>query len=275
MNTRIPRKIWLTGLFLSAVLLLTFGAIAQTKQPVKGGHELALQVPLFVQTAYADENTATAVNDLADEAGISAYYQTANPIDLNSVRSQFKTIETETADYIIGSVDLPAYPENFDAHVYVHTDGWIMAYYLNTEPTAKIANVRDSLISSTNLETILSIIAGAAGSAFTGGTYYDFRYPNATNILLVAEDNNDGRDFTIELPSAYAYYERSWAAYNGDGRYPDMWLNGSQLSAQFDGWNTAYGTMTAGQLSLDTPHTFETSHRSYCYGVVSITYRVP
>ena len=276
MSTRISRKVWLTGMLLSAVLLLAFGVVAQTKQPARGGSDITLQAPPFVQVAYANEDTASVVADLADEAGIAAYYQTPDPIDLNLVRDQFRTIETETSEYIIGSVDLPDYPEHFDAHVYVHVDGWIMAYYLSGDPTAKIANVRSSTISTTSLETILSIIAGAAGTPFTGGTYYDFRYPNATNILFVAEDDDDGNDFTIELPSAYAYYERSWATYNsGSDSYSQLWLDGSELPYQWIGGFTRYGIITTGQLSLDTPHTFEVNTYYYSYGVVVITYRIP
>ena len=41
---------------------------------------------------------------LDDEAGISAYFDASATIDLNDVRSLFRTIEVETADYIIGSI---------------------------------------------------------------------------------------------------------------------------------------------------------------------------
>ncbi len=54
-----------------------------------------------------------------------------------SVRNRFRTIEAETNDYIIGSVDLQDYPEQFDTHVYIHRDGWFMAYYLAADPAVQ------------------------------------------------------------------------------------------------------------------------------------------
>ena len=65
-----------------------------------------------------------------DEAGISAYFKSASPIALADVRGVFRVIEVETADYIIGSVPVPDYRGEYDAHVYVHREGWFVAYYL-------------------------------------------------------------------------------------------------------------------------------------------------
>jgi hypothetical protein len=63
---------------------------------------------------------------LDEEAGISAYTNLGT------------TIEQETADYIVGSVALPDLPETEDVHCFVHSDGWIVTYYLAAEPTSKI-----------------------------------------------------------------------------------------------------------------------------------------
>ena len=44
----------------------------------------------------------------------------------------------------------------------------------------------------------MSIIAGAAGMPVSNLRYYDFRYPNATDLLLIAEDEDNGREFTCD-----------------------------------------------------------------------------
>lgn len=263
-------------LVLGAVaLVLVLAVVFIVKSPNGPGETLALQAPAFVQAAAAATSgtPAEVAAMLSNEAGISAYMQTSNPIDLSIVRGEFRTIETETSDYIIGSVAVPDHPEHFDVHVYVHTDGWILAYYLNGDATAKIVDVRSRTIGSTKLETIISMIAGALGETTTGLKYYDFRYPNATHILMVAEDHEDGRDFNITLPSEYGYSERSWAMINSYS-YQDMSIDDTTLARDWSGSNMAYGAIPSSQLLPGEPHSVKISSRYSPYGVLVITYRV-
>ncbi|RMF44385.1 MAG: hypothetical protein D6755_09220, partial [Anaerolineae bacterium] len=83
-------------------VLFTSGERAATNP----GVALALRPPAFVQAASPASAPPEIGEYLGSEAGISAYVHTSGPIDLNLVRSTFKVIETETPDYIIGSVDL-------------------------------------------------------------------------------------------------------------------------------------------------------------------------
>ena len=98
----------------------------------EGGKTLRLQAPSFAGIANAETDSAGLDIGalLEQEAGISAYYQSPYAITLSQVRPLFRVIEAETADYIIGSVPVAGYTENADAHVYVHKDGWILAYFL-------------------------------------------------------------------------------------------------------------------------------------------------
>jgi len=265
-------RLWVIGV---VAILLVAAVTFIGRNSANAEQTLTLQAPAFVQ-ASADESTISNIGTyLSNEAGISAYIQTVNPIDLNQVRGEFRTIETETADYIIGSVAVPDHPEHFDVHVYVHTDGWILAYYLKGDATSKIVDVRARTINSTKLETIISIIAGALGETTTGLKYYDFRYPNATNILMVAEDHLDGRDFTITMPSSYGYSERSWAMIN-DQTYVDFFINGTAASPTWSGWDMGYGTIPASQLLPGQTHTIALRDTGWMspYGVLVITYRV-
>jgi hypothetical protein len=48
-------------------------------------------------------------------------------------------------------------------------------------------------------------------------TYYDFRYPNATHLMLIVEWVYNGTDsFEINIPGSFAYYERSWSLGTND-----------------------------------------------------------
>jgi hypothetical protein len=77
-----------------------------------------LKAPSFVGIANAQDAAAAAPMGFPqDEAGISAYFKSASPVTLADVRSVFRVIEVETADYIIGSVPVPDYAETQDTHV--------------------------------------------------------------------------------------------------------------------------------------------------------------
>jgi hypothetical protein len=257
----------LIGLSVCLTLLAAFGA---GRPPASTGNqpgEFNLVKPEFVTEAYAANSPIGMYLD--EEAGISAYYNSGFTINLSSVRSAYRTIETETADYIIGSVAVPNHVEHFDPHVYVHKDGWIMAYYLRPDPISKIIDVRGKTISSTLLKTVVGNVASNAGVPFTDVTYYDFRYPNATKMVLVAEDADVGdNNFIISVPSSYGYYERGWATYKyGTSSFTlDGVNNPNQVyRANWQG----YGTITASQLLPNVDHNVVVAG----YGVLIIVYR--
>ena len=108
----------------------------------------------------ADDQSA--VDAIADEAGIAAYFNAGSPINLTNARTVFRTIEAETATYIIGSVGVTDYDENHDVHVYVDSSGWIMAYYDDSVPTGKVFDWRlydGGTAIPTTLDTVLGVVA--------------------------------------------------------------------------------------------------------------------
>ena len=205
---------------------------------------------------------------LDQEAGISAWIDSGFPINLTSAATAFRVIEDQTSDYVIGSVDLPNYSEHYDAHAFVHKDGYILAYYLRQDPASKIIRIREADITSTNLASIVSIVASASGVPTSIINYYDFRYPNAKNMLMVYEHESDGRDFTINIPSSFAYYERGFACGGGSNWFK---LNGATLTKTYSYDYNGYGTISAAQLPPDVTHTIEVDNR----GVLIITYTEP
>jgi len=264
---------------LIAILTLALSLLNGSISPAHKDGVLALERPAFVDAADAAE---IGVASIASEAGISAYYKASTTISLSAVRSAFRTIETETADYIIGSVPVANYPESEDAHVYVHTSGWILAYYLAADPVGKIFDWRvyhntGRTNITTKLENTLAVVAGQAGVAFSGGTYYDFRYPNATHMMLIVEwaAPNTPDSCQVNLPGSYAYYERSWSV--GGDWTAEYWLDGVRIAVTSSGWHTSEGTLTASQLLPDQFHTIEcrptTSYHAYCG--LALVYRVP
>lgn len=174
-----------------------------------------LAAPSFFAAAHAQETAAISAL-IQDEAGIAAWYNAASPVDLNLVKPVYRVIETQTADYILGSVPVPDHNEELhDVHLYVHKDGWFLAYYLKEDPIGKIIDWPhfNSGI-PTKLETVLASVSATAGLPTPQSvTHYDFRYPNATKLMFLYENDANGDTFSIKAPSNYIYYARSWSAY--------------------------------------------------------------
>lgn len=254
------------------VVFLTVGLVSGgARQP---GNIVVLSAPGFYTSAKAASIASPIADRLDQEAGISAWFK-ADPITIDQVAPIFRTIEEKNEEYIIGSVEIPGYTEHYDPHVYVHRDGWILAYYFKTDLIGKVIDVKARTINSTNLDTAIARVAGAAGAPFLQANYYDFRYPNATNFIMVAEDDENGNDFTMNLPVDYAYFERSWASdyvWSTAGNRPHFTIDG--VSAERTYFSTyAYGPITSSQLSPGVNHNIIAN--SMNYGVVIILYRVP
>jgi hypothetical protein len=272
MKTLSPRKLIVASV-LAVVILLVIGLVVQPNQSASGNPVLSLQAPSFIGIAQAEGAAPTAVSAIVDEAGISAYFQAPVSITISSVASLFRTVEFSNTDYIIGSIAAPNYPEDFDVHVYAHRDGWVLAYYPKTDPASKIVDWKSYngvTINTTMLKNVLVIVADAIGSPSPNPTYYDFRSPNANNLMFIAEkDEGAGNQFTVQLPSSFSYYERSWSLYSTDGCYGKIELNGTTISTTCG--PVVYGTLTASQLPPDTTHTIAVR----THGGLALVYRIP
>jgi len=213
MKTRIVRILLLAGI-VTVALLAAYSLVSVPSPTASANNVYSLRAPSFVGVANAQGVGPQAFASFLDsEAGISAYFSTTGPIDLDAIRPAFRTIEVVSTTYIIGSVAVADYPESEDVHVYVHKNGWFLAYYLKADPTGKIFDWRRYTTTEipTKLEKALSTVSALVGITPPAATYYDFRYPNATRLMLIAEDTNNGNDFQVNLPGTFTYYERSWS----------------------------------------------------------------
>lgn len=174
--------------------------------------------------AFAADEAITGLN----EAGMAAYINTGQSIDLADLEGTFEIVEDQTSDYVIGSISLPNYEdqqnETFHAHAYVNTSGWIMVYFLESEPAAKIVDWK-AYVSSGNsrintlLEVGLTKIASDIGVGADNPIFYDFGNPSSTHMMIIADitGTQEYDKFTVELPSGNSYQEISWGMYNLPG----------------------------------------------------------
>jgi hypothetical protein len=263
MDMKNIRKLFIVGVVV-AVLLLAFGLVNRPDTPANVNNVFSLQAPPFVGVAKAEEVSGASFLD--DEAGIAAYTQAPGTIDLSVVRDVFRTIERETDQYIIGSVGIPDYSEDHDPHVYVHTDGWVLAYYLAAEPASYIMDLRhyDGVsVGTTKLEDAMHEILSVIGVVSFETKYYDFRYPNATHLMLIIEAiyNEGNESFNLHLPSDFTYYDRSWSHALSSYRYywadSKLYLDDNLVNSlsAYKGWRFAHGSLTTAQLPPGVSHT--------------------
>ena len=267
-------------LALAALLAFSF---VRPSTPAAPGGAISLQRPSFVDVAHAEtDGTNSIASFLDDEAGISAYFQAPFTINLNDVRDLFRTIETETPEYIIGSIAVQDYPESEDVHVYIHVNGWVLAYYLKVDPAGKIFDWRGYTNNGTiptKLDKTLAVVGAQIGASSANASYYDFRWPNATNMMLIAEANYGGgsESFEVNVPASFSYYERSWSlGVISSGYSGSIWLDGVMLYGYtpYGDWATFQGTLTATQLSPGVFHTIRVDG-SNAFGGLALVYRVP
>ena len=206
-------------------------------------------------------SASAAVDFPADEAGISAYVKASSSIDLNDAKSAFASIERETPDYIIGTVALSLHSEEEYPHVYVSTDGWIVAYYPDDSPSSWIfpwADYAGGALSSTTLSKAVGTVATEVGGTTTGLKYYDFRYPDATEMMIIVESVSSGTDyFNVTIPTTFSTYVVDWSHYKySASSYSDSYayLDGALFSSFGGGIHEGYGSF-AGQFSNGIEHT--------------------
>ncbi len=213
-------------------------------------------------------SACAAVDFPADEAGISAYVKAMDSVDLNDAKGAFATIERETSDYIIGTVALSLHTEEQYPHVYVSTDGWVVAYYPNDRPSSWIlpwADYGGGELSSTTLSKAVGVVCDRIGGTTTGLKYYDFRHENASMMMIIVESVSSSTNFfKVTIPTTFSTYAVDWSHYNTGTDYRDgSWLYLNEAEIGFLGpHGTDYGSFL-GQFDNGIEHTVKLIPRNY------------
>lgn len=256
------RKI--SGWVLSLFLMLTVIG------PAHGGNSIELE-------PFSSKSTS-GTSFLEENAGTIAYAQLSD-VDLDAAKEIMATVEVETSEYIVGSVKLDEYTEASDVHVYVDTSGWIAAYYSTNELPSKIIDWVDfetsGLLEGTRLEKALNYMANAMYMALPDVKYYDFRYPNATDMMIVVDevhDDGETESFNVKLPSGLTFYSRTWSHcihalnnYTVEGyiKIGETELNVVDGAPSQDPWLIWEGELTVTQLPLDEYRTLSIYQNEY------------
>ena len=226
-----------------------------------------------------------------DEAGISAYINTGQTINIENVSQIFTEVVEVGDNYIIGITPISDYGGNINVHVYADTDGWIVAYFLNGTPASKMMQWKEATdvnnpvittITNTTLVDAVHKAGDAAGVEIVSNVikYYDFSHPNANSMMLFIRTRatNGVNLHQVEIPANYTLYETSYYhyiyyyGYYYNDRYHSYWdsklkvdgtlVSDASTSSSPTGyrWSRAFDSY-GGRITTGTLHTIEISYQ--------------
>lgn len=194
-------------------------------------------------------------NFLENEAGIAAYFSFPGTTNLksNMLHNLFRTVSIETQAYLVGFVPVDGF-EDYpirDVKVFIHNDGWVVAYLTNNTPTAGMfyQGTMDTILERT-LERVASAIEATSYTIY----FHSFNHPDADKMMMVRlTSSSSPRTTDFRLPGENTFYDRSWmvsawALFSG-GRFE---LDGREVASVNAGINTQ--TISGQDLVTDAKH---------------------
>jgi len=194
------------------------------------------------------------------DAGISAYVNVGRDLDLEKAKGLLQGIQAEEEGYLIGIISLEGLPETQWPHIYVNKQGLIVAYYPKNEPAVKLfywAIYDGGKITTTTLEEAIRVFSQdlfremrlplTFAQIQPSIRYYDFRYPEATTLLLVADSVAATYDASVDelqytIPENVAVLEASWLHFTkglSGGSWSSFLINNTQINRR-DGTGNYY-----------------------------------
>jgi hypothetical protein len=215
---------------------------------------------------------AAEANILEQEAGISAYINVGQNIDLNKIKDALSSIRAQTDTYILGTIQLQDVPEEEYPMVYATSDGWIVTYYSKLQPSSRIiqwVGYSEGTISTTTLQDAISKLCLTLGLSFSQYKstlgYYHFQYPYAQKITIAIEKGDSGNEsFTYSIPSELTMYEGSWA-HDASSTYESqntrIYFDDNQITLTWGGSEGDRGVIEPTYLTTDKNHTVTVTNK--------------
>ena len=159
-----------------------------------------------------------------DDASIAAYVQVPN-ISLPDAVNAFYHVYELNNSYILGTIEIQNLGRKDYIKTYVGADGWIVAYVPRDVPAAQMIqwygkDLENPTLFPTTLENAIEKVCNATGVNYSmikdNIKYYDFEFPNATNIKIVIEEVKERQwqrenKFSVLIPVEIIVYDSSVA----------------------------------------------------------------
>ncbi|MEM1552146.1 MAG: hypothetical protein QXH03_05725 [Candidatus Bathyarchaeia archaeon] len=165
-----------------------------------------------------------------DAAGISAWVKLERTIKIDETLSKiFYRIEDVSDSHILGTVEVSDYVRTVYPHLYVDVQGWIIAFFLASEPTASIVKWLGDIHNpqpriGTTLESALEMVSSVIKFPLPKPTFYDFRYPKANTMLILLRvlPAADTKVMYIKVPLTFKVYQVSFYHYGANIECPGV-----------------------------------------------------
>ena len=203
-----------------------------------------------------------------DEAGISAYVNVNQSINITEAVKAFTQTEELSQTHAIGIIPIDNKRGTTNVHVYVDTGGYIVAYFKDTEPASKIIkwsgmdfdNPKIDFTTNAAIKAVCDKIDVYYPDIKDDIKYYDFKYPDAKKmVIFLNARSSPGNEYThIFIPSKYRLYNASYSlidnmAYTYYGDYTDLYVDGKRIDRTGGLTVNVYDVETV--LTLGEPHT--------------------
>ena len=258
-----------------AVVVCCLNSMVMAQQPTQPS--LILSMPQVDSLAFP-----------SDKAGIAAYVEVSEQIDVNRLSPIFKEVRDVGDNYIIGIVTIDNIAGKIDVYLYADREGWFVSYLTKTEPTAtimqwlSISDIGNPVI--TNLSrTILTDALDQAKNllllVFPDVKYYHFKFHDANKMTLFVKTVNKSQGSDVvqfKIPQNYTLFESSFYHYAvGIGGYDskvkidgflvsDLPENATSIGRiySYDSWRNI-NFYQASYVTLNALHTIQVTHSSY------------
>lgn len=213
------------------------------------GGSLSLVAPAFAQEGPKGSFPSS-------EAGISAYAQAGQEIDLEKAESLFRVVEAVTKDYVVGIVELLGHAEDMWPHAYIAKTGWILVYYPKSDPASKMVQwygyERDVIRTTTLRDAVISLTRDLTldvSKVDAGLQYYHFQYSQATKLLIVADTAEGSDEFSYTIPNDLTVFDASFShrgegiggCYSSDASA--SWIDGEEIARSGKGTYVLCGAL--------------------------------
>lgn len=236
-------------------------------------------VAVRLNSVKAEETTSTTFP--VNEAGIAAYVKldSVDITDLTEALNYFHSIEKQDATYVIGTMKIVSLVDYYYGnaytfsypHLYIGLDGWAVAYYKKDEEASRIMQwkgyIQGTINTTTLKDAIDAMLANIDLTYSTDIKYYDFEFPEANKLTLIAETTSyspSSNSFSVIIPGTL--YEASYSVYTAGEYWQGSWYycnDSADLSVDGVGvfssppscWMSYYGYYDVStQLTANVPH---------------------
>ena len=208
---------------------------------------------------------AEAVEPFDTQAGMAAYVN-VGPFNLENATVAYTQIYNLSTCHVVGTINIGNNIGSDNIHVYVDINGWIVAYLTRNEELGHMIQWSgvdyNNPTVKTTFEDAISKVCTKINVNYSliqnNIKYYDFEYPQATNVIIFMNTASSSESTNLMIPGTYTIYSMNYSHFtNNNGyNYANLYLDGTLINSVYHGRRTV-GSYSPTILTQDIPHTLQ------------------